>query len=194
MDCSTPGFLVLHYLLEFAQIYVPWCYSNHLILCFPFLLFPSIFSSIRVFSNESALLIRWVHTHMQACMLSHFSHFRLLVTLWTDPVKLFCPQDSPGKNTGVGCHALLQGIFLTQGLNPCFLQLLHCRWILHCWATREAHTNTYTSTESYIQSVYSEDSTSRSPLTTTALEHNPDNMLIGDHGSYLALSRLFIVI
>ena len=32
--------------------------------------------------------------------------------------------DSPGKNTGVGCHALLQGIFPTQGLNP---NLLHCR-------------------------------------------------------------------
>ena len=33
--------------------------------------------------------------------------------------------DSPGKNTGVGCHALLQGIFLTQGSNPCLLCLLH---------------------------------------------------------------------
>ena len=32
--------------------------------------------------------------------------------------------DCPGKNTGVGCHALLQGIFLTQGLNPCLLYLL----------------------------------------------------------------------
>ena len=36
--------------------------------------------------------------------------------------------DSPGKNTGVGCHTLLQGIFPTQGLNPC---LPHCRWILY---------------------------------------------------------------
>ena len=36
--------------------------------------------------------------------------------------------DSPGKNTGVGCHALLQGIFLTQGSNRCLLQ---CRWILY---------------------------------------------------------------
>ena len=39
--------------------------------------------------------------------------------------------DSPGKNTEVGCHALLQGIFPTQGLNPCFLWLLQCRWMLH---------------------------------------------------------------
>ena len=32
--------------------------------------------------------------------------------------RLLCPWDSPGKNTGMGCHFLLQGIFLTQGSNP----------------------------------------------------------------------------
>ena len=37
--------------------------------------------------------------------------------------------DSPGKNTGVGCHGLLPGIFPTQGLNP---GLPHCRLILYC--------------------------------------------------------------
>ena len=37
--------------------------------------------------------------------------------------------DSPGKNTGAGCHALLQGIFPNQGLNP---GLPHCRKILYC--------------------------------------------------------------
>ena len=36
--------------------------------------------------------------------------------------------DSPGKNTEVGCHVLLQGIFTTQGSNP---GLPHCRWILY---------------------------------------------------------------
>ena len=36
--------------------------------------------------------------------------------------------ESPGRNTGVGCHSLLQGIFPTQGLNP---DLPHCRWILY---------------------------------------------------------------
>ena len=40
-----------------------------------------------------------------------------------------CPWNSPGKNTGVGCHFLLQGIFLTQGSRP---GLLHCRQIPHC--------------------------------------------------------------
>ena len=44
------------------------------------------------------------------------------------PTRLLCPWNSPGKNTGVGCQSLLQGIFLTQGLN---LGLLHCRQILY---------------------------------------------------------------
>ena len=46
-----------------------------------------------------------------------------------------CPLYSPGKNSGVGCHALLQGIFLTQGSNP---WPLHCKQIFYHWATREA--------------------------------------------------------
>ena len=41
----------------------------------------------------------------------------------------------PGKNTGVGSHSLLQGIFPTQGSNP---GLLHCKQILNIWASREA--------------------------------------------------------
>ena len=40
---------------------------------------------------------------------------------------------------GAGCHFLLQGIFPTQGLNPCLLSLLHCRQILYHRASREAH-------------------------------------------------------
>ena len=48
------------------------------------------------------------------------------------PTRLLCPWGSPGKNTGVGCHFLFQGIFLTQGLNPGFL---HCRRMLYLWAT-----------------------------------------------------------
>ena len=59
MDCSTPGFPVLHYLPELLKLMclesvMP---SNHLILCHPLLL-PSVFPSIRVFSNESTLGIR----------------------------------------------------------------------------------------------------------------------------------------
>ena len=61
MDCSTPGFSVLHYLSGFLKVMsiVSVMQSNHLILCHPLLLSPSILPSIRVFSNESVLHIRW---------------------------------------------------------------------------------------------------------------------------------------
>ena len=45
--------------------------------------------------------------------------------LGLQPARLLCPWDSPGKNTGVGCRALLQGTFPTQGSNPHLLCLLH---------------------------------------------------------------------
>ena len=64
--------------------------------------------------------------HSMCCaMLSHFSHSPLLGTPWTVAARVLCPWDSPGKNTGVGSHAFLQGIFPTQGSNPCILCLLH---------------------------------------------------------------------
>ena len=57
-DCSTPGFLVHHQLLELVQTHVCQV-SDATILCHPLLLPPSIFPSIRVFSSESVLCIRW---------------------------------------------------------------------------------------------------------------------------------------
>ena len=61
MDCSTPGFLsfiISWTLLKFMSMesMMP---SNHLILCHPLFLLPLIFPSIRVYSNESVLSIRW---------------------------------------------------------------------------------------------------------------------------------------
>ena len=61
MDCSMPDFPVLHYLLAFAQLMsiksvMP---SNHLILCRPLLLLPSVFPRFRVFSNVSVLCVGW---------------------------------------------------------------------------------------------------------------------------------------
>ena len=167
--------------------------SNHLILCRSLLL-PSIFPSIRVFSGESALRIRWpkywsfsfrISTSneysgmisfridwfdflaVQGTLKSLLQHHCLKVSILggsalfmarpsqpymttgktssaleesenvsssvkTDslqphglyPARLLYPRDSPGKNTGVGCHSLLPGIFLTQELN---WGLLHCR-------------------------------------------------------------------
>ena len=55
---------------------------------------------------------------------------RLAVSLSATPWTVVCqvPGDSPGKDAGVGCHTLLQGIFPTQGLKP---GLPHCRWIFY---------------------------------------------------------------
>ena len=54
---------------------------------------------------------------------SVMSNFLQLYGLY--PARLLCPWDSQGKNTGVGCHFILQGIFPTQGWNLHFLCLLH---------------------------------------------------------------------
>ena len=56
IDDSTPASSALHCLLEFARIHVHWV-SDHLILCHPLLLLPSVFPSISVFSNKSALCV-----------------------------------------------------------------------------------------------------------------------------------------
>ena len=70
-------------------------------------------------------------------MCVHPESLQSCLTLWDSglqPAKLLCPWDCPGKNPGVGCHALLQGIFLIHGLNP---GTLHCMWILYLWVTGE---------------------------------------------------------
>ena len=76
MDCSTPGFPVLH--LEFTQTHVLWVGDaiQHLILCQPLLLLLSIFPSIGVFSNESALWIRWTNYSVSSSVLPMNIHGR----------------------------------------------------------------------------------------------------------------------
>ena len=59
------------------------------------------------------------------CVLSHFSCVRLSATLCVAACQAPLPMGSPGMNTGVACPALLQGIFLTQGLKLHLWQLLH---------------------------------------------------------------------
>ena len=58
---------------------------------------------------------KWSHSVMSNSLPPH----RL------QPIRLLCPWNFPGKNTRVGCHSLLQGIFLTQGSNLHLLRLLH---------------------------------------------------------------------
>ena len=71
--------------------------------------------------SEQVFNITYMCVHAQSCL------------ALCDPVDYSQPGSSvhgsfPDKNIGVGCYFFLQGISLTQGLNPC---LLHCRWILY---------------------------------------------------------------
>ena len=72
--------------------------------------------------NTWAKLTVCLGNRARACVLSRFSR------VWLhglQPARLLYPWDSPGQKTGVGCHALLQRIFLTQGFNLHLLNLLH---------------------------------------------------------------------
>ena len=94
MDCSTSGVPVHHQLPELTQIHV-----NHVgdavhpfILCRPLLLLPSIFPSIRVFSNESALCIRWPNYWSFSLSISPSNGYSELISLRMDRLDLLAVQ------------------------------------------------------------------------------------------------------
>ena len=93
MGCSTPGFPVLHYsqsLLKLMSIESVML-SNHLILCHPLLLLPSIFNdSIRVFCNELAVCIRWPKYYSFSISLS--KEYSGLISFRIDWFDLFAVQ------------------------------------------------------------------------------------------------------
>ena len=94
MDCSTPGFPVLHHLPEFAQTHVQRVgdASNHLILCRPLLPWPSILPCIRVYSNESALHIRWPKYWSFSFSISPSNEYSGLISFGIDWFDLFTIQ------------------------------------------------------------------------------------------------------
>ena len=93
---ATPwaaGFPVLHYLPELAQTQIHWVSpSNHLIFFCPLLLLPSVFPSIRVFSNESALRIRW--TKYWSFSISPFNEYSGLIPFRIDWFDLLIVQET----------------------------------------------------------------------------------------------------
>ena len=84
-------------------------------------------------SSIPAWRIPWTEepAGLQSLLLSRSVVSNSLQPHGLQPARLPCPWDSPGKNTGVACHFLFQGIVPTQGSNPCLLCLLHCRQILY---------------------------------------------------------------
>ena len=85
-----------HYLLEFAQTHVHWADTiqppNHRILCHPLLLLPSVFPSVRGFSNESALRIRWPQYWSFSFSISSSNEYSGLISFRIDWFDLFTVQ------------------------------------------------------------------------------------------------------
>ena len=82
--------------------------------------------------SPSTVVLLKAPLHLSTCWwLQQHCYFiakSCLALLRTAGRQSLCPWDFPGENTGVGCHFLLQGIFLTQGSNP---HLLHCSQTLY---------------------------------------------------------------
>jgi len=85
--------------------------SHHIVVIY-FLVLPITLGHLQ--RQES--FVSECHTS-RICVLSRFSHVRLCVTPWTVAIRLVYTWGFSGKKTAVGCHALLQGVFPTQGLN-----------------------------------------------------------------------------
>ena len=95
LDCSMPGLSVHRQLLEFTQTHLSIesvMPSNYLILCHPLLLLPSIFPSIRVFSNESVLCIRWPKYWCFSFSISPSNEYSGLISLRIDWLDLLSVQ------------------------------------------------------------------------------------------------------
>ena len=86
MDCSALGFLVHHQLQQLARTHVYQVSGaiHHLILCHPLLLLPSIFPSIRIFSNEPVLRIRWPKYWSFSCSISPSNEYSGLISFRTN--------------------------------------------------------------------------------------------------------------
>ena len=108
MDCSMPGFPVIHYLLELAkklmsiESVMP---SNHVILCHPLLPLPLIFPNIRVFSDEPALRIRWPKYWSFSFSISPSNEYSGLISFRIDWFVLLAVQRTLKSLPSTGCVA-----------------------------------------------------------------------------------------
>ena len=131
MDCSTPDLPAHYQLLQSTQTnaiesVMP---SNHLILCHPLLLLPSIFPSIRIFSNESVLPIRWPKYWSFSFNISPSNEYSGLISFKMDWLDLLAVQDSQQSSStpqfkSINCSAL-------SILNSPSLTSIHDYWKNH---------------------------------------------------------------
>ena len=130
MDCSTPGLPANHpqSLQKFVSIesVMP---SNHLILCHPLLLPSSIFSSIRVFSNESVLSIRWPKDWSLVFSISSSNEYLELIYFRIDRLDLLAVQGT--FKSLLQCHSSKASILQHSALLSPTLTSIHDYWKNH---------------------------------------------------------------
>ena len=140
MNHSTPGLPIHHQLLESTQILVLESVmpSNHLILCPPLLLPLSIFPSIRVFSNESALRIRWPKYWSFSFNISPFNEHPGLISLRMDWLDLLAVQGT--LKSLLQHHSSKASILWCLAFFTVQLSAIHDHWKNHsldqmdlCW-------------------------------------------------------------
>ena len=110
MEGGTNTFQVLSVIKDF----------NPALFCFELFLLFGIYSLGNCTPLPSSLPGKIIFI-MHECMLSHFSRVWLFAVPWGSPPGFSVHGDSPGKNTGVGCHALLQGNLSDPGIEPASL-------------------------------------------------------------------------
>ena len=146
MNHSTPGLPVHHQLPEFTQTHVHCVVmpSNHLILCPALLLLPLIFPSIRVFTNESALPIRWPKYWSFSCSISPTNEHLGLISFRMDWLDLLAVQGtlkSLLQHHSSKASILLRSAFFTVQLSHLYMTagktiaLIRRTFISHlsCW-------------------------------------------------------------
>ena len=132
MDCSRPGFPVLHYLPEFAQTHVHWV-DDAIQPCHPLsplLLLPSIFPSIRVFSSESALHIRWPKYWSFSLRISPSNEYWGLISFRTDWFDLFAVQGTLKESSPTPQFKSISSSTLSLLYGPTFISI-HDYWKNH---------------------------------------------------------------
>ena len=143
MDCSTPGFLVRHHLLEFAQTHVhrvgDVIQPHPLILSHSLLFPPSIFPSIRVFSNESVLHIRWPKYWSFSFSISLSNEYSGLILFRMDWLDLLAVQGTlksllqhhSSKASILQCSAFFFFFLVLSFLHSPTLTSIHDHWKNH---------------------------------------------------------------
>ena len=130
MNRSTPGLPVHHQLPEFTQIHVhPVMPSSHVILCCPLLLLPPIAPSVRVFSYESTLLMRWPKYWSFSFSISPSSQHPRLISFRMDWLDLLAVQGT--LKSLLQHHSSKASIFQCSAFFTVQLTSIHDYWINH---------------------------------------------------------------